>query len=69
VFITTSTFSAEAREYAESVTPRVILVDGRQLAERIIEHGVGVTEKQTVVIKGINLDYFAAGDEVLPAAG
>lgn len=69
VFMTTSNFSADAREYAESVTPRVILVDGRQLAERMIEHGVGVTEKQTVVIKGINLDYFAVGDEVSPATG
>ncbi len=31
VFITTSAFSREAREYAESVNPRIILVDGRQL--------------------------------------
>jgi restriction system protein len=63
IFITTSKFSAEARDYAEGVTPRVILVDGRQLAELMIEHDVGVTTLQTFELKRVNLDYFAAADE------
>jgi restriction system protein len=43
VFITTSSFSKEAINYADGVTPRVILVDGKELAQLMIEHGVGVT--------------------------
>lgn len=61
VFITTSKFSAEARDFAQGVTPRVILVDGRQLAELMIDHGVGVNVRQTFEIKDINVEYF---DEV-----
>ena len=41
VFITTSSFTADAASYAESVTPRVILVDGKELARLMIEYGVG----------------------------
>jgi restriction system protein len=62
VFITTSKFSADAREYAREVTPRVILVDGRQLAELMVDHNVGVTVQQTFELKSINLDYFVEGE-------
>lgn len=68
IFITTSTFSREARDYASGVTPRVILVDGRQLAELMIEHQVGVTVEHTYQIKQIDLDYFIS-DEDRPSAG
>jgi restriction system protein len=68
VFITTSQFSSEAREYAQGVTPRVILVDGRQLAELMIDHNVGVTVRQVFEVKGVNLDYFTAGEEGAGAA-
>jgi restriction system protein len=43
VFITTSRFSREAREHAASVSPQVVLIDGRQLTDLMITHGVGVT--------------------------
>jgi restriction system protein len=43
VFITTSAFTADAVTYAESVTPRVVLVDGKDLARLMVNHGVGVT--------------------------
>ncbi len=39
VFITTSGFSREAVEYADGVTPRVILVDGKELAQLMIDTG------------------------------
>lgn len=58
IFITTSSFSPEAREYAEGVTPRVILIDGSQLADLMIEHGVGVTVQHTYEVKRVDLDYF-----------
>lgn len=62
VFITTSKFSSEARDFAQGVTPRVILVDGRQLAELMIEHGVGVNVRQTFHLKDVDLEYFAFED-------
>lgn len=62
VFITTSTFSREARDYAESVNPRVVLVDGQQLATLMIDHNVGVSEETTYRLRKIDLDYFGVED-------
>ena len=62
VFITTSAFSSEAREYAASVSPRVILVDGEQLADLMIDHGVGVAVEHAYEVNRIDLDYFVDGD-------
>ena len=63
VFITTSNFSKEAVDFAEGVTPRVILVDGRELAQLMIEHGVGVTVARQYEIKRLDLDYFVAEED------
>ncbi len=62
VFITTSNFSREAREFADAVNPRVILVDGKHLAELMIDHGVGVTVETTYRIRRVDLDYFGVED-------
>lgn len=43
VFMTTSRFTGEAREYADGIPASVILIDGRELAELMIEYDVGVT--------------------------
>lgn len=67
VFITTSSFSREAMSYADSVTPRVILVDGRELAQLMIEHGVGVTPTRSYTLCRIDSDYFVSDDG--PAVG
>ena len=64
VFITTSVFTSEAAAYADSVTPRVILVDGKELARLMIEYEVGVATSRKYEIKRIDLDYFAGEDEV-----
>jgi restriction system protein len=63
VFITTSSFSRDAVEYAEGATPRMILIDGPELAQLMIEHNVGVTISREYEIKRLDLDYFAADDE------
>jgi restriction system protein len=63
VFITTSTFTREAREYANDVTPRVILVDGRELAGLMIDTGVGVTVTDNYTLARIDSDYFNAEDD------
>ncbi len=58
VFITTSSFSREAKEYAGRIDIRVILIDGKQLAELMIDHGVGVRTDATYELKRIDADNF-----------
>lgn len=58
VFITTSEFTNEAREFAKALDNKLILIDGRELADLMIEHGVGVTIRNTLHIKRLDTDYF-----------
>ncbi|MEO8334794.1 MAG: restriction endonuclease [bacterium] len=59
VFITTGTFSVEAADYVERIDPRVVLIDGRQLAEYMIDYNLGVTTRATYELKRVDSDYFA----------
>lgn len=59
VFITTSGFSHSAREYASSIENRVILIDGEQLADLMIDYCVGVSTVATYEVKSIDSDYFS----------
>lgn len=59
IFITTSDFHSNAREYAAGLHQKVILVDGHRLAELMIEHNVGVAEEQVYRLKRVDSDYFA----------
>ena len=59
VFITTSTFSKAAIDYARYDTKaRIILIDSERLTELMIRYGVGVQVKQTVRIVEIDEDFF-----------
>lgn len=58
IFITTSDFSKEARDYAASIENKIILVSGEELAKLMIDHGVGVTEVASYIVKRIDSDYF-----------
>lgn len=58
VLITTSRFSDDARKYADRIEKRIVLIDGEQLAQLMIDHGVGVTEVASYAVKRIDLDYF-----------
>ncbi len=58
VFITTSAFTKEAREYAANLQQKVVLIDGEQLAELMIEYDLGVSIAQTYLIKRVDNDYF-----------
>ncbi len=58
VFITTSTFTREAREYVQKIDLRIVLVDGKQLAEYMIDHNLGVTTVATYALKRIDRDFF-----------
>lgn len=59
IFITTSSFTQEAKEYASSIDPKVVLIDGEKLAEFMIDYDVGVSEMRTYDIKKVDQDYFS----------
>jgi len=58
VFITTSNFATTAIDYAKAVSQRIILIDGRRLADLMIEHNIGVSTVRTIAIKRLDSDYF-----------
>ncbi len=58
IFITTASFSQEAREYVEIIDTKIILIDGEQLAEFMIDHNVGVAPVASYEVKRIDSDYF-----------
>jgi restriction system protein len=58
VFITTSSFTREAAEYARSVNASVVLIDGTRFADLMIKYGVGVQARQTYTVVEIDEDYF-----------
>ena len=58
VFVTTSTFSHHADEYAETVPQRIILIDGEKLTALMLEHNVGVRVHQAIELKRIDEDFF-----------
>ena len=58
VFITTSSFSREATDFTENIETKVVLISGGQLAELMIDHGVGVSTEATYELKRIDADYF-----------
>jgi restriction endonuclease Mrr len=58
LFITTSQFSKNAREYVNRIEKRIVLIDGEQLAQLMMDFGVGVagdkaaaTEENRIAIK------------------
>ncbi len=56
--ITTSSFSKNAWEYASNLGTNVILIDGNQLAQLMIDYNVGVSGVSCYEIKKIDSDYF-----------
>lgn len=58
VFITTSGFSAEAREYVSRIEKKIVLIDGSELARLCVDFGVGVVNDSSYVIKRLDQDFF-----------
>ena len=56
VFITTSSYSAEARNYVSHIDPKVVLIDGAELAELMIDFGLGVATTATYEVKRVDSD-------------
>ncbi len=61
VFITTARFSADAIEYARTLQTTIVLIDGRQLADYMIDYEVGVNVQKTVKLYKVDEDYFSGG--------
>ena len=58
IFITTSRFAQPAHEYTGNIDTRVILIDGEQLAEYMIDYNLGVSTVNAFEVKRIDSDYF-----------
>jgi restriction system protein len=59
IFITTSQFTQDAKDYVNRIEKKIVLIDGEQLANYMIDYGVGVTEKAVYVVKKVDEDYFS----------
>ncbi len=58
VFITTSTFTSDAREYVKIIEKKIVLIDGEALTQLMIDFDIGVAEQAIYKVKKLDLDYF-----------
>lgn len=58
VFITTSSYTSDASNYASHIDTKVVLIDGKRLADLMIDFDVGVAPAASYVVKRIDSDYF-----------
>lgn len=58
VFITTSTYTADATAYVGQIDTKVVLIDGQKLASFMIDFDVGVSPAASYTVKRIDFDYF-----------
>ena len=58
VFVTTSGFSPSARDEAERLSKRIVLIDGQQLARLMIRFSVGCRVEETLFLKRLDEDFF-----------
>lgn len=61
IFITTASFSGEARAYVNNIDFKVVLIDGKRLAEFMIDYDIGLTNVLTYQLKRVDSDYFDDG--------
>lgn len=58
VLITTSTFTQDAREFVETISAKVVLIDGETLGNLMIQHGLAVATVASYDVKRVDSDYF-----------
>jgi restriction system protein len=61
IFITTSSFTADATNYVSNIDFKVVLIDGKRLSEFMIDYDIGVTGSTAYQLKRIDSDYFSNG--------
>lgn len=59
VFVTTSAFSNQARDFVRNLSQRVVLIDGKQLTDLMAEHNVGVRISRAIEFKRLDEDFFS----------
>lgn len=59
VFVTTSEFTKEARDFVSRVSQRIVLIDGQALTRFMIQHEVGARARETYVLRTVDEDYFS----------
>ena len=62
IFITTSTFTPDASTYAANLQVSIVLIDGRKLADLMMDAHVGVSPSEEIKILKQDEDYFEALD-------
>ncbi|MDD5503275.1 MAG: restriction endonuclease [Candidatus Thermoplasmatota archaeon] len=58
IFITTGKFSGDARGYVPRNDVKIVLIDGEELSNFMIDHNVGTSTDRTYEIKKMDSDYF-----------
>jgi len=58
VLITTSQFSQDAIDYVGRIETKIVLIDGEELSQLMIDHNIGVAEVAIYTVKKPDLDYF-----------
>jgi len=61
ICITTSTFTKDAEDYVAKIDSKIVLIDGEQLAQLMIDYDVGVAPVASYQTKRIDSDYFIEG--------
>ena len=59
IFITTSDYSNDAKEFVKTTSSKIILINGKKLAELMFEYNVGFSSGVKMELKTINEDYFS----------
>ncbi|RUR12524.1 restriction endonuclease [Legionella septentrionalis] len=58
IFITTTDFSKEARDYANNIDLKIILISGQVLIDLMWEYNIGLKVKNFYPLKEIDYDFF-----------
>lgn len=58
VFVTTGRFSAGARQFADGVAMRLVLIDGAELTRLMVRYSVGASIRETFDLKQIDEEFF-----------
>ena len=59
IFITTSTFTKDAQDFAAKIDSKITLVDGASICQLMIDYGVGVNPVASFELKRLDSDYFS----------
>jgi restriction system protein len=58
IFITTSSFTDDAQDYVSRIDSKIVLIDGNNLAQLMIDYDVGVAPLAAYELKRVDSDYF-----------